>query len=186
MVHAPAPKASGTQGASKALDLLKRVGYHHPQGVRLRDLISESGLDRSTTHRLMACLLDAGFVERGATGKLYRLGMEAMPLGLPENQTLAICERHAAAYGRIGISQDRMMVHTARQNYFAEMTDFRTEETSGLGCAFPLSSHTHAGISVGAIHSRMPPARRKEMGATLVREAQPLACNAQAAGALAE
>jgi len=55
------------------------------------------------------------------------------------------------------------------------MTDFRTEETSGVGCAFLLSSHTHAGISVAAINSRMPPERRKEIGARLMREVQSLA-----------
>ena len=248
----PVSKVFGTQSASKVLDLLKRVGFHHPQGVRLRDLISESGLDRSTTHRLLACLLDAGFVERATPGKLYRLGMEAMQLGLlsagmvpvverfrpvmqriarqtgdtvflvvrsgdhalclhreegpypikafvvepgtrrllgmssvgmsvlaalPEAEAVATYERNAAAYTRTGISQDRLlrMVRAARQNGFAEMTDFRTEETSGVGCAFLLSSHTHAGISVAAINSRMPPERRKEIGARLMREVQSLA-----------
>ena len=250
-------KVFGTQSASKVLDLLKRVGFHHPQGVRLRDLISESGLDRSTTHRLLACLLDAGFIERAPPGKLYRLGMEAMQLGLlsagmvpvverfrpvmqriarqtgdtvflvvrsgdhaqclhreegtypikafvvepgtrrllgmssvgisvlamlPDNETQATYERHAAAYERIGISLDRLqrLVRTTRQNGFAETTDPRTAETSGVGCAFRLSSHAHAGISVAAINSRMPPERRQEIGARLLREAQALAWNPDA------
>jgi len=247
-----AAKVFGTQSASKVLDLLKRVGFHHPQGVRLRDLISESGLDRSTTHRLLACLLDTGFIERAPPGKLYRLGMEAMQLGLlsagmvpvverfrpvmqriarqtgdtvflvvrsgdhaqclhreegtypikafvvepgtrrllgmssvgisvlatlPDSETQATFERNAAAYERAGISLDRLqrLVRTTRQNGFAETTDPRTAETSGVGCAFRLSSQTHAGISVAAINSRMPPERRKEIGARLLREVQALA-----------
>lgn len=251
-------KVLGTQSASKVLDLLKRVGFHHPQGVRLRDLISESGLDRSTTHRLLACLLDAGFVERAAPGKLYRLGMEAMQLGLlsasmvpvverfrpvmqriarqtgdtvflvvrsgdhalclhreegtypikafvvepgtrrllgmssvgisvlaalPDSETLATHARHAAAYERIGIPLDRLqrVVRTTRLNGFAETTDPRTEETSGVGCAFSLSSHTHAGISVAAINSRMPPERRREIGTRLLREVAALAWRPEAA-----
>jgi DNA-binding IclR family transcriptional regulator len=250
-------KVLGTQSASKVLDLLKRVGFHHPQGVRLRDLISESGLDRSTTHRLLACLLDAGFVERAAPGKLYRLGMEAMQLGLlsasmvpvverfrpvmqriarqtgdtvflvvrsgdhalclhreegtypikafvvepgtrrllgmssvgisvlaalPDSETLATHARHAAAYERIGIPLDRLqrVVRTTRLNGFAETTDPRTEETSGVGCAFLLSSHTHAGISVAAINSRMPPERRREIGTRLLREVAALAWRPEA------
>lgn len=209
-------------------------------------------LDRSTTHRLLACLLDAGFIERAPPGKLYRLGMEAIQLGLlsagmvpvverfrpviqriarqtgdtvflvirsgdhaqclhreegtypikafvvepgtrrllgvssvgisvlatlPDSETQATFARNAAAYERAGISLDRMqrLVRTTRQNGFAETTDPRTAETSGVGCAFRLSGQTHAGISVAAINSRMPPERRKEIGARLLREVQALA-----------
>lgn len=76
-----AAPVTGTQSAGKALALLHQVANHHPQGVRLTDLIDLAGLDRSTTHRLLACLLDEGFVERTQPGKLYRLGIEAMQLG---------------------------------------------------------------------------------------------------------
>ena len=94
-LHAKSPTST------RVLDLLKRVGFHHPQGVRLRDLISESGLDRSTTHRLLACLLDAGFVERAAPGKLYRLGMEAMQLGLLSASMVPVVERFRPVMQRI-------------------------------------------------------------------------------------
>jgi DNA-binding IclR family transcriptional regulator len=96
---------------------------------------------------------------------------------LPDSETQATFERNAAAYERAGISLDRLQrpVRTTRQNGFAETTDPRTAETSGVGCAFRLSSQTHAGISVAAINSRMPPERRREIGARLLREVQALA-----------
>lgn len=245
-------KILGAHSASKALGLLRLVGLHHPQGARLRDLITQSGQDRSTAHRLLACLMEEGFVERPPPGKLYRLGMEAMQLGLvsagmvpvvdrfrpvmqrlarqtgdtvflivrsgdhalclhreegpypikafvvepgtrrllgvssvgvgilaklPDAEVAAIHARHAVGYTRLGLSLDKLrrVVQAARKTGFSQMTDFRQDETSGVGCAFQLSSSSFAGVSIAAINSRMPLQRRLELGAQLVRALQPLA-----------
>lgn len=242
---------TGTQSASKVLKLLKIVGARHPHGIRLKELIAESGQDRSTAHRLLACLVEEGFVERAPPNKLYRLDMEAMQLGLvsaglatmvdrfrpvmkriarstgdtvflvvrsgdhalclhreegtfpikafvvepgtrrllgfssvgvavlaslPEAQTAVSYARHAQEYAAQGLhlSRLRQMVKAARTCGFAETQDFRTNETSGVGCAFRLSSNSSAGISVAAINSRMPAQRRQELGAELMREVLPL------------
>ncbi len=249
-------KITGTQSASKTLGLLRLVGSHHPQGVRLRELIAQGGQDRSTTHRLLACLVEEGFVERAAPGKLYRLGMEAMQLGLvsagmvpvvercrpvmqrlarqsgdtvflivrsgdhalclhreegpypikafvvepgtrrllglssvgicilarlPDAEVVAVHARNAAAYARVGLSLDKLqrVIQATRRNGFSETTDFRQDETSGVGCAFQLSSNAFAGLSIAAINSRMPAQRRAELGAELVSAAQPLGWNAE-------
>lgn len=244
-------RALGTQSASKVLALLKIVGARHPDGVRLKELILESGFDRSTTHRLLTCLMQEGFVERTAPHKLYRLDMEAMQLGLvsagmvvvveryrsvmqriarstgdtvflilrtgdhalclhreegsypikafvvapgtqrllgfssvgiavlaglPDAETVAHHHRHASGYARLGLplARLRQLVRAARSQGFAETHDINTMETAGVGCAFRLSSNSHAGISIAAINSRMPALRRQELGAELMREVQPL------------
>jgi DNA-binding IclR family transcriptional regulator len=92
---------SGAQSASRALALLKLVSNHHPQGVRLKDLIAETGQDRSTVHRLLACLVDEGFLERVAPSKSYRLGMEAMQLGLISAGMTSVVERFKPVMQRI-------------------------------------------------------------------------------------
>lgn len=92
---------SGAQSASRALTLLKLVGNHHPEGVRLKDLISETGQDRSTVHRLLACLVDEGFLERANPSKSYRLGMEAMQLGLISAGMTLVVERFRPVMQRI-------------------------------------------------------------------------------------
>jgi DNA-binding IclR family transcriptional regulator len=243
------PQVTGAQSASKALALLRQVGIHHPEGVRLTDLIALTGQDRSTAHRLLACLIDEGFVERAVPAKLYRLGLEAMQLGLVSAGMLPVVERfrpvmqriarqtgdtvflmvrsgdhalclhreegsypikafvieagtrrllgissvgvgvlarlgdaeiaatharHAPDYLRLGLTLDKLrgLIRETRRSGFSEMQDFRTAETSGVGCAFRLSSNSYAGISVAAINSRMPDARRKELGAQLCRELQ--------------
>ena len=100
---------------------------------------------------------------------------------LPEAEVAAHYARHAQAYGGLGLSRDKMerMLRATRRAGFSEMTDFRTEETSGVGCAFRLSSNSYAGISMAAINSRMPALRRRELGAQLVQDAQALAWTAE-------
>ena len=249
---------SGTRSAGKLLALLRLVGLHHPAGVRLRDLIAASGVDRSTAHRLLQCLVEEGFLERAAQGKLYRLGMESLQLGLgldttgmapvvervrpvlqriarqtgdtvflilrngdhalclhreegahalkvpvvesgtrrllgmssvgigvlarlPDEEVAAHHARHAAEYGRLDmpLARLRRFVQATRKQGYSEVTDMRTEETSGVGCAFMLSSNSFAGLSIAAINARMPPARRRELGAQLLHEAAPLSWTAE-------
>ena len=100
---------------------------------------------------------------------------------LPEAEVSAHYARHAQEYGGLGLSRDKMerMLRATRRAGFSEMTDFRTEETSGVGCAFRLSSNSYAGISMAAIDSRMPALRRRELGAQLVQDVQALARTAE-------
>lgn len=72
---------SGTRSASKAMALLRHVGAHHPQGIRLTELMACSGQDRSTAHRLLACLEEHGLVERATPTKAYRLGLASLEMG---------------------------------------------------------------------------------------------------------
>lgn len=92
---------SGTRSAAKALALLRLVGIHHPDGVRLTDLIARSGQDRSTAHRLLACLEEYGFVERALPSKSYRLGLSALEMGLVSMGMRPVVERFLPLMRRI-------------------------------------------------------------------------------------
>lgn len=94
-------KIAGAQSASKVLSLLRQVGIHHPQGIRLTQLIEATGQDRSTAHRLLACLIEEGFVERAHPTKLYRLGLEAMQLGLVSAGMAPVVERFRPVMQRV-------------------------------------------------------------------------------------
>ena len=48
------------QGTRRALALLKVVGAHHAQGLRLTDLLALTGQDKSTLHRQLTALVDEG------------------------------------------------------------------------------------------------------------------------------
>ena len=95
---------SGAQSAGKVLKLLKIVGARHPHGVRLKEVIAESGQDRSTAHRLLACLVEEGFVQRSPIGKVYRLDMEAMQLGLGADGLAPMVERFRPVMKRLARS----------------------------------------------------------------------------------
>lgn len=87
------PGITGAQSAGKALELLRLVSMNHLGGLRLSEAIEMSGLDRSTTHRLLACLIDEGFVDRAEPTRLYRLGIEAMQFGLVSAAMTPLIER---------------------------------------------------------------------------------------------
>ena len=83
----------GTQSASKVLRLLKIVGANHAHGIRLKELIDASQIDKSTAHRLLVCMLEEGFVERVGESKIYRLGVEPLQWGFSSAGMDAISER---------------------------------------------------------------------------------------------
>ncbi len=84
---------SGTRSAGKAMALLRHVGAHHPQGIRLTELMACSGQDRSTAHRLLACLEEHGLVERAAPSKAYRLGLASLEMGWVSAGMAPVVER---------------------------------------------------------------------------------------------
>lgn len=103
--------ASPSQSARKALGLLKLVGLHHAAGLRLTDLIELTGQDKSTIHRLLGTLVDEGFVERVASSKRYRLGVEAIQLGFLAADMSPLTERFRAVLQKLArITEDTVFL----------------------------------------------------------------------------
>ena len=65
----------------RALNLLRLLAEHHEDGITLTEVLSASGLERSTAHRLLSSLVEERFAERDPDSKAYRLGIDAMQLG---------------------------------------------------------------------------------------------------------
>ncbi len=90
---ASAPRGvQGAQAVYRAIDLLKLVGLNHERGIALPTLVSSTGLERTTVYRLLNTLEETGLIARDAQ-KLYRLGLEAMQLGLATMSRVPILER---------------------------------------------------------------------------------------------
>ena len=85
-------RVPGAQAVFRAMDLLKLVGLNHERGMALASLVAATGLDRSTAYRLLSSLVQTGMVARDER-KLYRLGLEAMQLGLATMSRVPIVER---------------------------------------------------------------------------------------------
>ncbi|CAG9170108.1 IclR family transcriptional regulator [Cupriavidus pampae] len=82
----------GAQAVFRAIDLLKLVGLNHEHGISPASLVAATGLDRATAYRLLSSLVQSGMVARDE-GKLYRLGLESMQLGLATMSRVPIMER---------------------------------------------------------------------------------------------
>ena len=60
----------------RALNLLRLLAEHHEDGITLTEVLSASGLERSTAHRLLSSLVEERFAERDPDSKAYRLSID--------------------------------------------------------------------------------------------------------------
>ena len=81
MVSKPS-ETPGAQNMRRSLQVLRVLGLHQEQGISVTDVIAKTTLERSTAHRLLTCLVEERFAERDPATRRYRLGIEAMQLGL--------------------------------------------------------------------------------------------------------
>lgn len=72
---------AGAQSLRRALQLLRLLAQFQDEGLKLSNAIAASGLERSTVHRLLSCLVEEQFAERDRDARCYRLGIDAMQLG---------------------------------------------------------------------------------------------------------
>lgn len=71
----------GTQAIRRAAAMLRRIGQG-AQGVGMADVVEALKLPRSTTHRILKCLVEEGLVEHDTENRRYRIGRLTYELGL--------------------------------------------------------------------------------------------------------
>ena len=107
----------GTQTVGRALGLLKAVAGRHPSGITLAELTAQAGLDRSTAYRLMSSLVEAGMVDRDDR-RHYRLGLEAMQLGLAAMNRSPLADRCRPFMQRLArITEDTVFLVVRNGDY---------------------------------------------------------------------
>ncbi|MGD9942109.1 MAG: IclR family transcriptional regulator [Burkholderiaceae bacterium] len=149
MGEEPRSPVVGTKSAGRILSLLRLVGAHGETGVRLRDLTLLSGLDRSTTHRLLACLVEEGFVERMGSTKLYRLGLEALQWGFASNSLTAVAARFRPMMQRLSRQTEDTVFLFVRSGDFALC--LHREEGSHAIKAFVTDRGAHRPLGISAV-----------------------------------
>lgn len=85
MAAAPADKEAATAGAQsvrRALAVLRVLATGQERGVRLTDVVSHTGLNRPTVHRILRVLVEEGAVEQDPATRRYLIGGEVSLLGL--------------------------------------------------------------------------------------------------------
>lgn len=73
--------ASGAQSVERAMALLAAVGARDTQGASIAELAADTGLNRTTTHRLVVAMTRHGLFERDAQGR-HHLGATIANLGM--------------------------------------------------------------------------------------------------------
>jgi DNA-binding IclR family transcriptional regulator len=92
LTSTPLPPAtsdrSGTQSLSRGIKLLRMVATRPQFGWRLSDLAIALQQDKSTVHRMLACMVEERLVEQRASDKHYLPGplMFELGLALPDQQ----------------------------------------------------------------------------------------------------
>lgn len=71
----------GLQSIHRAVSILSVVSRNNDRGIRLSEICDEVGLKTTTTHRLLASLVEEGLVTHDPFSKRYHLGLELFYLG---------------------------------------------------------------------------------------------------------
>lgn len=90
----------GAQLISRAAEVLRAFPRGTPEGRRLRDLATSTGLAEPTVRRILLALIHEQFVVQDAETKRYRLGPLAFELGLASGfhaRVLQVCKPHLRA-----------------------------------------------------------------------------------------
>lgn len=109
---------TGAQSLRRALQLLRLLGKHQETGLTLMQTIEQSGLERSTVHRLLSCLVEEGFAEREEVNKAYRLGIEAVQLGTAGMRHMPLLDRYRGLLKKLArISGDTVFFVVRQGDY---------------------------------------------------------------------
>ena len=73
---------SGVRVIARAFEVLRILALGGERGVRLKDIVTYSGLSRPTVHRILQTLIAEGVGEQDMSTRRYRVGVEISLLGL--------------------------------------------------------------------------------------------------------
>ncbi len=109
---------TGSQSVDRALGLLAIIRRHAQSGIRLSEILEESGLNKPTARRLLLALMRAALVEQDAVTRRYHLGEEAFLLGALAAGRHNILELAAESMRRLAsASEDTIFFSVRRQSY---------------------------------------------------------------------
>jgi DNA-binding IclR family transcriptional regulator len=136
--------ATSTQTVKRAISLLRLIASSNSRDLRLIDLAEGTGLNKSTAHRLLQCLLEERMLTRNRNSRGYRLGPLLYEFGLaalPGKSLKEIAHPHLCSVAEM---TGDMTFLVARSGYETVCLDaiaghFHVQTmTSGVGDRHPL------------------------------------------------
>ena len=97
----PEGNTDGTQAIRRAAAILRRLGKGGTQGVGLAEITQALQLPRSTTHRILKCLVEEGLVRHDTDRRRYFAGHLTYELGLTVTGTAIEIAKWRLAVDRV-------------------------------------------------------------------------------------
>lgn len=102
----------------RALQVLRALGRQHDDGMSVNDVVTATGLERSTAHRLLTCLVEERFADRDPGTRRYRLGLDAMRLGFTSLSRSPVVARYEGVVQRLArMSEDTVYLLLRQGDY---------------------------------------------------------------------
>ncbi|HUH40652.1 MAG TPA: IclR family transcriptional regulator [Castellaniella sp.] len=108
---------AGTQSLRRALEILRMLSTHTSSGWRLTDLSVGTGLDHTTVHRLLKCMIEEGMASRCPGTRRYTLGPLAYELGLAASPYFSIDSVAGQSLAKLAASTRTIVFLNLRSGY---------------------------------------------------------------------
>jgi DNA-binding IclR family transcriptional regulator len=155
----------GTQSLDRALGLLRLVAARAGRGIRLIEVVQQSGLTKPTAHRLLQALQRHGFIARDDATKLYHLGPEAFVIGALAHERHGIHRAALMSLSRLASASEDTTFLTVRRDWYG-ICLHRQEGAFPIRSAVLQAGDRHPlGVGAGslAILSALPLAEAEEI-----------------------
>jgi DNA-binding IclR family transcriptional regulator len=123
MTQTPKISELGNQGLERTCAVLWALRDGDQFGKRLTDVAAATGLSKATTHRLLAALVQAGFVEHDDATGAFHLGFDLYVLGSGAINRYGVAQIAHDAMVRIAQMTDDTAFLTVRAGYDAVCVD---------------------------------------------------------------
>lgn len=107
----------------RALSLMEIVGAHNREGMRLVDIVAESGLQKTTTSRILATLVNLGWVDVDESTDRYHLGLSVVTLGAAASSRFGISDLAQPALARVAEATQDTVYLSIKSGYEAVCID---------------------------------------------------------------
>jgi DNA-binding IclR family transcriptional regulator len=100
-IPAPRAKRTGTQTVDRSFQLLREVAARNARGTTLPELAETLGLNRTTVHRMLQCLVRNGAVRHDTSSRRFALGPLAIELSIAARPQLDLRTLFAEPVSRV-------------------------------------------------------------------------------------
>jgi len=115
----PINRVSGTQAIHRAFKVLRCIARSRNDGVGLSAICKQTGLIKSTVHRLTNALISEGLVQQDETTRRYYLGAECHALGLVASDRFGWHKIAAGPVSRLARETGDAAFFSLRQELYA-------------------------------------------------------------------